>query len=56
MPDSESERAAVVAYLRAGGEHDARGWFAWDSEMRGYAASFADRIEQGRHLETVQCR
>lgn len=44
-----SERAAIVAYLRNGGEY-VRGLFVtWDSEMRAYAAAFADKIESEDH-------
>ncbi len=50
---AQAERAAIVAFLRQGGERDARGWYTWDSEMRGYAASFADRIERGDHLSEI---
>ena len=43
------ERAAIVAYLRNGGEY-VRGLFVtWDSEMRAYAAAFADKIEGEDH-------
>jgi hypothetical protein len=45
------DRAAIVAWLLGGGDHDRHGvWHAWDSEMRSYAASFAGRIESGAHL------
>ncbi len=44
-----SERAAVVAFLRNGGQKIRGQWFSWDMEMRGYAASFADMIEREDH-------
>lgn len=44
-----SERAAIVAFLRNGGEY-VRGLFvSWDSEMRSYAAALADKIESEDH-------
>jgi hypothetical protein len=47
------DRSGIIAYLRLGGGHDAHGrWYAWDSEMRGYADAFADAIESGAHLPT----
>ncbi|MFE8106892.1 hypothetical protein [Sphingomonas melonis] len=44
-----SERAAIVAFLRNGGQTIRGQWFAWDMEMRGYAASFADMIAREDH-------
>lgn len=38
------ERASIIAFLRNGGQTIRGQWFAWDMEMRGYAASFADMI------------
>jgi len=43
------ERGEIVAFLRQGGEYQNGNWYSWDSEMRGYASSFADRIERGDH-------
>lgn len=43
------ERADIVAFLRQGGERTNGAWYSWDSEMRGYANAFADRIERGDH-------
>lgn len=45
----EVEKDAIVAFLRKGGEHVNGVWYPWDSEMRGYASSFADRIDSGDH-------
>lgn len=48
-----SDRAMIVAWLLNGGDRDQHGiWHPWDSEMRGYAVSFAGRIENGNHLPT----
>lgn len=44
-----SEREAIVAFLRRGGEYANGAWYSWDSEMRGYAAGFAERIKRGDH-------
>lgn len=38
-------KAAIVAYLRSGGDTVRGVFYAWDSEMRGYYSSVADRIE-----------
>ncbi|WP_426261547.1 hypothetical protein [Sphingomonas sp. DC1100-1] len=44
-----SERMSVVAFLRNGGQKIRGEWFSWDTEMRGYAKSFADMIEREDH-------
>lgn len=41
----------VTKWLRAGGETVNGKWYAWDSEMRGYYASLADRIGNQDHLK-----
>jgi hypothetical protein len=48
-PRPSQEREDIVAFLRRGGEHVNGKWYSWDSEMAGYAKSFADRIERGEH-------
>jgi len=47
---ANDERAAVVKFLRAGGDTVLGVFYGWDSEMRGYYSSLADRIEKGEHL------
>lgn len=44
LANADSALATVAEMLRAGGETTRGTWYAWDSEMRGYAASFADLI------------
>lgn len=48
-PRPPQEREDIVAFLRRGGETIRGQWYSWDSEMAGYAKSFADRIERGDH-------
>jgi len=45
-----AERARIVEFLRAGKEVVNRQFFGWDSEMRGYYSSLADRLEAGDHV------
>lgn len=44
LANADSALAAVAEMLRAGGENVRGIWYAWDSEQRGYAKGFADRI------------
>jgi hypothetical protein len=39
----------IVRFLRQGGDRVNGVWYSWDSEMAGYARSFAERIERGDH-------
>ena len=50
MTPREEERAAIIAYLRGGGDYFRGVWHGWDSEMRSYAEGFADMLESRAHL------
>ena len=44
LRNADSALAAVADMLRAGGDTVRGVWYPWDSEQRGYAAGFAERI------------
>lgn len=46
------ERNAIIAYLRKGGDYSSGVWYAWDREMAGYAAAFAQSIWNLRHKDS----
>ena len=49
MDYADEERAAIVAWLRGGGDRIRGVWYSWDNEMSSYARGFADDIERGDH-------
>ena len=44
LANADSALATVAEMLRAGGEYIRGMWCPWDTEQRGYARGFADRI------------
>ncbi|ANC87295.1 hypothetical protein A7E77_10540 [Sphingomonas sp. NIC1] len=44
LRNADSALAVVAEMLRGGGDKVRGVWYAWDSEQRGYANGFADRI------------
>lgn len=46
---ARDERDSIIAFLRSGGSRVRGVWYPWDSEMSGYANSFAAQIEGGNH-------
>lgn len=49
IPMPTIERYDIVDFLRQGGQRINGVFHGWDSEMAGYATSFADMIEAGMH-------